>query len=162
MTSTDETFEFILSAEDDDTPMPEDLNGHDIFIDGSGEGNFGIIYYDTPGVYHYQVSEVTGCNNHYTYDQTVYEIVVYVYLSNDELCTMVCVYEEDSTEKAEAIIFENIYSDPDEESSSSTTTTTTTTVVDTSDINGIRLAVGLMVVSMLGIVVIAFYKNMSR
>ncbi len=69
-------FTFVLKAIDD-APMPAE-GTEQVRILGEGENSFGIIAYDTAGVYHYTVVEADTEEAGYTYDETLYQIAVTV------------------------------------------------------------------------------------
>lgn len=120
---TPETFTYILASEDgtDETQLT---------INGAGEGSFEETY-TTPGMYTYKVYEVKGSDSHYTYDETIYEISVYVYADGTELSTMVKVYKTDSDVKTDSILFINTYENPDDTSTSTDTNSDTGTSSET-------------------------------
>ncbi len=89
-------FEFILSAEDDKTPMPNGQFGGSVTIsnDSDGSFNFGKITYKEVGTYNYTVSEVRGSESNYTYDTSVYNVTVTVSKDGDALKTDVKVEKD--------------------------------------------------------------------
>lgn len=80
---TDETFTFELTPGEDTFPMPAASDGkQEITIKGAGVGTFGTWTYTAAGVYTYQLKEVAGSNEDYTYDKTVYTITDTVTLND--------------------------------------------------------------------------------
>ena len=77
--NTDEPVVFILSAEDEDTPMPDGAKGgiRTLSMDHSGRQNFGTITYDKPDVYRYTVSRKYSSQDG-KLDQSVYDVSVTV------------------------------------------------------------------------------------
>ena len=90
--SEDSEFTFTLTAEpdkstlpdgmaSDEMPMPEAADGEQsmsITITGSGTSEFGDLTFTQPGTYVYQIAEVNGGVEGYTYDESVYEVTYVV------------------------------------------------------------------------------------
>ena len=78
--STKETFTFQMKALTDGAPMPEGSKDGVKTVDiiGSGSYEFGEMYYDKPGQWKYEITEVKGSAKGYTYDTTVYTLIVSV------------------------------------------------------------------------------------
>lgn len=67
-------FSFMIEAADG-APVPEN---NVVYNTASGEFAFGVITYYKPGTYEYKVREVKGNKTGYTYDDTVYDVIVTV------------------------------------------------------------------------------------
>ncbi len=72
----DKIFTFELNATTD-APMPETGENTAQAI-GTGDGEFSTIEYTQAGIYEYTVREVAGSETGYTYDDTVYNVIVTV------------------------------------------------------------------------------------
>lgn len=118
--SSEKTFTYRLTPVDTSNPMPSATtvteNGSvyaEISISGSGSKSFGVMTYDAPGVYQYTVDEMDTSATNYTIDTTVYDVFVYITTDADGvLSAMVNVYEQGSSYKSSAILFQNEYNDP--------------------------------------------------
>lgn len=112
ITETDESFVYVLEAEDESCPMPEDT---EIMIQGSGTGSF-TIPCDEVGQYNYTLYQKSGNTANWTYDNAKYKVSVYVLWNEEEnkLESQVFFFDEagykvDATSKA---LFKNTYDDP--------------------------------------------------
>lgn len=78
--SKQETFTFQMKALTDGAPMPEGSKDgvKSVDITGSGSYEFGEMYYEKPGQWKYEITEVKGSAEGYTYDSTVYTLIVSV------------------------------------------------------------------------------------
>ncbi len=76
ITLRDNEFKFVLTALDENNPMPEGANGKTIEKTVMGEGTvkFGTIIFTQPGTYSYTISETKGDNLLYIYDKSVYNV----------------------------------------------------------------------------------------
>lgn len=105
-----ETFQFELSIREEQEGMilPEDLQ---MTIAGEGQALFEAITFTKAGVYEFEVYEVTGSNEAYTYDTSVWTVRVTVTDEDAKLQTKVeyLSHEKSNTEFAE---FENVYHAP--------------------------------------------------
>lgn len=105
-----ETFQFELSSREEQEGMilPEDLQ---MTIAGEGQALFEAITFTKAGVYEFEVYEVTGSNEAYTYDTSVWTVRVTVTDEDAKLQTKVeyLSHEKSNTEFAE---FENVYHAP--------------------------------------------------
>ena len=88
--------------------MPEDLQ---ITISGEGQALFEAITFTKAGVYEFEVYEVTGSNEAYTYDTSVWTVRVTVTDEDAKLQTKV-EYLSDEQSNAEFAEFENVYHEP--------------------------------------------------
>ena len=77
---TDETFTFQMKALTEGAPMPEGSSGgvKTIQITGSNSYEFGNMYYEKAGMWKYEITEVKGNVEGYTYDTTAYTLTVTV------------------------------------------------------------------------------------
>ena len=64
-------FTFEATSTDPEPPMPELT---EVEIDGEGETEFGQFWFTEPGTYEYEIKEIKGDAEGYTYDETVYEL----------------------------------------------------------------------------------------
>ena len=71
-------FEYVLSAKESGVPMPQETELRITVSNGAGSGSFGTIEYTEPGEYHYEISQKTGFVKNIRYDQSTYEVTVYV------------------------------------------------------------------------------------
>jgi pilin isopeptide linkage protein len=116
--STDATFAFILEPGSEGTPMPSGSQGSaTATITGTGTTTFGDITYTSTGVYYYTVTEEKGTLSTYTYDTTVYTVVVIVENVYDNGSFVYKVTEKaykngDTNAKAKDVIFTNKYTAP--------------------------------------------------
>ena len=76
--SKDETFTFQMKALTDGAPMPDGAKDGVLTMDivGSGEKEFGEAWFDKPGQWKYEITEVNTKAENYTYDNTVYTLIV--------------------------------------------------------------------------------------
>ncbi|MBR0134159.1 VWA domain-containing protein [Candidatus Saccharibacteria bacterium] len=93
-------FEFVLSG--------DDIEDETVKIHGEGTAEFSEIEYDKAGIHTYTIKEVKGAAGGYTYDDSVYEILVDVYTENGELKTDVEIGKDSVV--VDEIVFENNYS----------------------------------------------------
>lgn len=83
-------------------PLP-----HRTVFEEVSEGIFELSFSE-PGDYFYKVYQVPQTEKGVTYDATVYEVCVSVFVGEDgELYTAVAANEEGSSEKADELLFEN-------------------------------------------------------
>ena len=141
-----------------------------IEVTGAGEASFSISY-DELGIYKYTVKQKAGSAANWTYDDTVYNVDVYV-LRDEETDTaepLVIVYASDGT-KAD-LVFNNTYKAPAKPSASSTpsksvTKTTTTTKTQSSpktgDAENMMLYAAVMAAAMAGIVTVLVVRKRTR
>lgn len=74
----------------------------------SGEKGYFQISYHYPGTYHYTVSQIAGTDKKTTYDNTEYQVDVYVTESeNGELFAQPILYLKDEDGKKEELAFKN-------------------------------------------------------
>lgn len=110
---TEDTFEVILTAKNG-APMPEGSeNGkYTLEIEGEDTVSFPEIVYTRVGVYEYTIRQKSGANKYVDYDETVYEVTVYI--TNKEgggYDVTVVAYEKGGEDKCE-VEFENRYDYP--------------------------------------------------
>ncbi len=104
-------FEFKMTAEDIQNPMPEGSRDSEkiVSIEGAGEKEFGTCVFTEPGTYKYKISEVNTGEKGYSYDNTVYEMTCIVTEENGELILEKEVKDEDGN-AADHAQFTNAYS----------------------------------------------------
>lgn len=71
-------FEYVLSAKESGVPIPQETELCITVSNGAGRGLFGAIEYTEPGEYHYEISQKSGSVKNIRYDQSPYEVTVYV------------------------------------------------------------------------------------
>lgn len=112
----EESYKVSLSAQENTVPMPEgSVDGVcTLEVSGVGEFHFPQITYDTVGIYSYTVMQVSGTNELCTYDETVYDVTVYITndLDGSGLESTVVVYREGETDEKTNMVFENYYETP--------------------------------------------------
>lgn len=146
--------------------MPEN---NVIEVTGAGEASFSISY-DELGIYKYTVKQKAGSAANWTYDDTVYNVDVYV-LRDEETDTaepLVIVYASDGT-KAD-LVFNNTYKAPAKPSASATpsksvtktTTTKTQSSPKTGDAENMMLYAAVMAAAMAGIVTVLVVRKRTR
>lgn len=124
---TEEIFTYRLDAQEDGIPMPKKQE-----ITGTGAGDtFFEIQYQKVGVYKYTLRQIAGNTANWKYDETVYQVEVYVLRDEDtdELKPLVIYYDEDGN-KAEAV-FHNSYNAPQDSVSEVSKTTKTGDAAET-------------------------------
>lgn len=110
----DETFVIEMTGEKEDTPMPDGSEDgvYKLNITGAGEKSFPGITYTDLGEYHYKIYQKPGSDQKCTYDTTVYHLIVTVMNSDtdsDGFAVSYGLYNEDQTEKQDALVFCNQY-----------------------------------------------------
>jgi pilin isopeptide linkage protein len=105
------TFSFCLTGLND-APMPAgSVNGvKTVTITGPGSTYFGEITYEKVGNYYYTISELVGASGDYSYDTSVYDLIVQVtwkYAAGGELQAIMYLSERGETEKQERAQFTN-------------------------------------------------------
>lgn len=85
--STAAQFSFLLSAADENMPMPGGQSGgsYSFTINGSGKISLPAISYSKAGKYTYTVTEENTAQAGYTYDTSVYTVTVNVEKQSDEI-----------------------------------------------------------------------------
>jgi len=109
--SFSEEYTIVLTAEDENSAMPEgSADGVCEFSVNAGEFSFPEIVYTERGIFHYTVEQKAGSAERWTYDDSVYNVTVYVTNAEDGdgLVVNTAVYKEGETEKSE-IVFTNTY-----------------------------------------------------
>lgn len=148
----DETFMFVIEALDKESPLPNSVTTS---VKGNGKTSFEQLTFSEVGQYHYKIHQLLGKNSQYHYDETVYEVVIYV-LYNEQsgaLETNLVSNKLGETEKSE-LIFKQEYSEKTPEPHQPDTTEKEKPQKKR---NGILPSTGEMVsyVSALGIVLVA-------
>lgn len=114
--SEPETFEIVLEALDG-APLPkgavvDEAGTCSIEVMGGASGAFEDLTYERPGVWSYKVSQKPCANAYGVYDDTVYEVTVYVTNdANGELETTVAAYPNGTGDKSD-LVFTNFYESP--------------------------------------------------
>lgn len=110
--SVAEKLKVVLTAEDDDCPMPvgSENGTYSMTIAGEGTQKLGAISYSKTGVYHYKVHQEAGTHTRGTYDSTVYHVTVYVTnAENGGLETTTVSYIDSASGKQGDVAFSNSY-----------------------------------------------------
>ena len=103
------TFQFKLEGLDG-APMPDDSDGQvkQVEIQGAGPVEFGKISYSEEGVWAYSISEIAGSDAEFTYDDTIYTLIVEVRQQDVTLVSSMTITKEHDADTAfEKAIFEN-------------------------------------------------------
>jgi pilin isopeptide linkage protein len=109
----DEDYEIVLEPDNPDYPMPEGSEDgvFTMIITGEDTGFLPEIAFSSLGVYTYTIQQTPGSNELATYDDSIYNLVVYV--TNAEggsgLVTTVNLYLLGETDKFEEVVFNNEY-----------------------------------------------------
>ena len=103
------TFTFQMKAITEGAPMPAgSADGiKSMQITGAGSKEFGEIVYTEPGEWVYEISELKGNAEGYTYDTTVYTLTVKVTQNDDGTLT-----KTETIKGGDAIVFTNKYEAP--------------------------------------------------
>lgn len=107
-------FTFTLERKDGSSEfLPEQTQ---ISIKQGEDGIFGPINYDKPGKYEYLIKQLPGDNKEITYDDTIYDVMVFVENTKDKSgnftggLTSTMVLKKDGVEnKPTLVVFENTY-----------------------------------------------------
>ena len=114
--TNDEDYSIILKADNPGYPMPEgSVDGsYKMTIKGEGSKNLPKIEFSSLGVYTYKIYQLSGSNKLAKYDDSVYNLVVFVTNSEDGtgLEITVNLYLQGEKEKHDEVIFENKYEKP--------------------------------------------------
>lgn len=103
-------FEFLLTSEDAEAPMPESVVCR---IQGDGSVTFGPITYTMPEDYHYTVVQKKGQDEQWIYDDAVYEVTVRVtYNEAGALVPEIWAVKSEMTAKSDTLLFINHYDAP--------------------------------------------------
>ena len=101
---TQETYYFYLYGEDSEA---ENIEVAELYLKNGERGVLKISYRE-PGTYHYIVRQKTGVDDKVIYDDTIYNVDVYVTTTeNGELFAEPILYIEGQTQKKEELIFTN-------------------------------------------------------
>lgn len=109
----DEDYEIVLEPDNPDYPMPEGSEDgvFTMIITGEDTGFLPEIAFSSLGVYTYTIQQTPGSNELATYDDSIYNLVVYVTNSElgDGLDVTVILYLLGETDKFEEVVFNNEY-----------------------------------------------------
>ena len=109
----DEDYKIILEADNPDYPMPDgSINGkYTQIIKGAGTVKLPKIEYSSLGVFTYTINQEAGSNRLASYDDSEYNLVVYVTNAGNEsgLEITVILYLLGEEGKLDEVIFENDY-----------------------------------------------------
>lgn len=111
-----ETFTYILISAD--KTGNETIKTSEIQLKDGEEGFFEIEYAAIPATYDYQIEQVKGSDANTTYDETIYDLKVYVVNDSEEESNQDVLYAEPvvfvngSDKKCEKVAFKNTYTAP--------------------------------------------------
>lgn len=110
-----ETYKIVLKADDASFPMPEGSENGEFTMEvtGPGEFKFPAMTFAKHGTYNYTVWQVAGENELGTYDDSKFNVTVYITNTEDfkGLQSTVAVYKDGESEK-QSIEFGNSYEEP--------------------------------------------------
>lgn len=108
----DDTFEFLLTAQDDKCPMPEGSSGRvkSVRVKGSENPDFGDISFEYPDEYRYTVSRQEGKYENLDIGNEEYSVLIIKF--NDGTTQMVL--QDGRGEKVETITYTDQYKAPSE------------------------------------------------
>lgn len=106
----EDTFEFLLTAQDDKCPMPEGSSGRVRIakVTGAGDPDFGDMVFEYPDEYHYTVSRQDKKYSNLDTDNSVYSVMIAKF--NDGTTEMIIWNERG--EKVEEICYTDQYRAP--------------------------------------------------
>ncbi len=111
--SFSEDYTVVLEAENENNPMPAgSSNGvYKKSRTDAGEIKLDAIKYSRPGIYKYTLSQQAGSADRWTYDSSVYNVIVYATNSEEGegLDVNVAIYKEGEETKTDDVIFINEY-----------------------------------------------------
>lgn len=103
-TGTNEEFFYYLEGEKSESEIPEATK---LCLKNGEKGRF-VIHYTEPGIYHYQIHQEAGADRGVTYDNTIYNVDVYVMVGEEgALFAEPILYEERQTQKKAELEFVN-------------------------------------------------------
>lgn len=111
-----ETFTYILISAD--KTGNENIKTSEIQLKDGEEGFFEIEYAAIPATYDYQIEQVKGSDANTTYDETIYDLKVYIVNDSEEGSNQDVLYAEPvvfvngSDKKCEKVAFKNTYVAP--------------------------------------------------
>jgi len=111
--SKDETFTFQMTAKTEGAPMPEGAKDGVMTMDivGSGEKEFGEMWFYEAGTYVYEITEVDTKAENYTYDTTAYTLTVEV--TEEKVGNQVKLNKTETVTGGDGqIVFTNTYTEP--------------------------------------------------
>lgn len=99
----------VLTAENEDVPMPEKTTLSILAGNGKGNGAFGPILYLEPGEYTYYISQTKGQDKTVRYDESIYEVTVRIINDdNGGLVSEIWAVRDSESNKTENISFMNV------------------------------------------------------
>ena len=111
-----EDYRIILEADSPHYPMPKgsENSRYTLVITGEGLAEFPELNFPSRGIYTYTIYQISGTNRLGTYDNTRYQLVVYVTnaINGNEsgLEITVLLYEQGEEDKLDEVLFNNSYS----------------------------------------------------
>lgn len=136
-----------------------------ITVDEDGKGEF-ILHITEPGTYEYQVYQIKGADTDVVYDDTKYDVHVYV-ISNEDgnLEYSVAVNISNTDQKPDSVEFKNIAADKTTETTTEATTVPPTNTSAQSAKTGDETAVGflvlMLIIASIGIIIL-LHKRSNR
>lgn len=111
-----EDYRIILEADSPHYPMPKgsENSRYTLVITGENSAKFPELNFPSRGIYTYTIYQISGTNRLGTYDNTRYQLVVYVTNSmngnESGLEITVLLYEQGEEDKLDEVLFNNSYS----------------------------------------------------
>lgn len=109
----DEDFEIVFKANNSSYPMPSASAAgvYKMIITGASSAKLPEIEFPALGIYSYTISQTTGTDELCTYDESIYNIKVYITNAEDGsgLVATVIAYKASETDKLDEIEFVNDY-----------------------------------------------------
>ena len=87
-----------------DAPSPE---SNELYIEKNASDSF-VFQFDEPNTYTYSIhQDLSNADSRLIYDEKTYECRIDIFVENDELKSVVSIYEKGSKEKIDELVFEN-------------------------------------------------------
>lgn len=160
-----EEFTVNLKADDINNPMPEGTVNeiYSMTVDGEDTKSFPEMTFSRVGVYNYTIWQEKGNNVDCTYDNSIYNLIVYVTNkeNGDGLEATSVLYKGNETEKLDEASFHNIYKTipPIKEDVMSITDIVEPESVNTGDQSNIIFWIILSSIGAIGILYLVFFNN---
>lgn len=164
-----EAYTILLEAVDESAPMPIDSenNQFKMVINGEGAFKLPVIKYTELGVHHYRISQIAGNTERFTYDNIVYDLIIYVTRdleTGDLMTTLVATRKGDAPSeetKLDELIFKNLYEKKEEEKviPKKPTPKPTKPAPTTGDDNSIYGYIGILLVAVMVYIIIGYRKR---
>lgn len=166
LTGVDNTFRYVLRADEPGAPMPNgSVNGEYAF---TLRGNTSIelqFNASQAGTYHYTLAQdVSGAEEWYEYDRRQYTVMLEVYLDSDNRLSTVLLIYNPAGEKVESVVFSNRYAQPASPTSPTSPTSPISPPsvggsVQTGDENNLPFYLAMMAASALGMILLLVWAR---